>query len=428
MSTAQRFPVDVLVITALEEERDAFLSYLDNPRQMPASTDDVRVYHYSELQALMSDGTPIVYKLALLCVAGMGRVKAASATSDAIRAWTPANVMLVGIAGGIVGEVNLGDILVADQVADYEVQKVFPGRRAPLVRWEAHRADARLSGFAAAFTDDSWTKTVREERPFEGECTRHIGTVATGDKVVTADKLLRTYKKTWPKLIGVEMEAGGVALATFESAHKPGFFMVRCVSDLAGNKDEPDVAKWRSHACHAAAAYAIALLKKGPIPRTTPSTSIVLRDVSLSNLRDMLQETQPDISYVEIETVMGFVMDTVKFDSPTSDFTDTEPEKKLVLNGLSDEVRDLLTQGFRKAQLVNAYVQHTATMHPNFPARLSSGFKNRFQSDEERGLQGDALFHSLLDFASNKSSDLRRQLAALSVLTYLFSICEVFKK
>lgn len=428
MSNAHRFPVDVLIVNALEEERDACLSYLDNPRQVPASTDDVRTYYYAELEARLSDGTPIVYKVALLCVAGMGRAKATSATNDAIRAWHPAYVMLVGIAGGLVGEVALGDILIADQVADYEVQKVFEGRKLPSVRWEAHRADARLLGFAASFADDGWMQSVRDKRPCDGDCRRHTGTVATGDKVVTADKLLRTYKKTWPKLIGVEMEAGGVALAAFESPHKPGFFMVRCVSDLAGNKDEPDVANWRPYACHAAAAYAISLLRHGPIPPSMPPAPLVQRDGNLALLRDQLRDTQPEISYAELETVMGFVMDNVSSDTQTSDFTDTEPEKKLVLNELSDDVRDLLTQGFRKAQLVDAFVKHTATMHPKFPDRVAAGFKNRFQSDEARGLQGDALFHSLLDFASNRSRDIRRQLAALSVITYLFNICEVFKK
>jgi hypothetical protein len=204
--------------------------------------------------------------------------------------------------------------------------------------------------------------------------------------------------------------------------------MVRCVSDLAGNKDEPEVAKWRTHACHAAAAYAISLLKNGPIPPSTPPAPLIQAGGDLALLRDQLRDTQPEISYAELETVMGFVMDSVSAEPQTSDFTDTDPEKKLVLNGLSDEVRDLLTQGFRKAQLVDAFVKHTATMHPKFPDRLAAGFKKRFQSDEARGLQGDELFHSLLSFASNQSRDIRRQLAALSVLTYLFNICEVFKK
>jgi hypothetical protein len=51
MNNAQQFPVDALIVNALEVERDDWLSYLDNPRQMPASAEDVRVYFYAELEA-----------------------------------------------------------------------------------------------------------------------------------------------------------------------------------------------------------------------------------------------------------------------------------------------------------------------------------------------------------------------------------------
>lgn len=427
MST-QRFPVDVLMVNALEEERDACLSMLPNYQKMPPTQEDVRVYHYAELEAVMADGTLVIYKIALLCVAGMGRVKAATATGDAIRAWRPAYVVVVGIAGGVVGEAELGDILVADQVADYEVQKVYPGNKLPSIRWVVHPADARFVNFAANFTDTAWAEPLNGKRPCDGNCRRLIGTVATGDKVVAKDKVLRTYQKTFPKLIGVEMEAGGVATAAFESPLKPGFFMVRAVSDLAENKDDPDVKAWRAYACHAAAAYAIALLKNGPIPVSSPPAIIMPGGVTLLALRDKLEESQPEIGFAELETVMGFVMDTDSSATPEADFTDLDPEKKLQLNELSNEVRDLLTQGLRKAQLVDAYVKHTAKMHPRFPERLANGFKRRFESEEARGLKGDELFHSLLRFASHDSRDVRRQLAALSVLTYLFNICEVFRK
>jgi nucleoside phosphorylase len=395
---------------------------------MPPTQDDTRVYFYTEIEAVMADGTMSIYKLAILCVAGMGRVKAATATADAIRAWRPPYVVVVGIAGGVLGEAELGDILIADQVADYEVQKVYPGKKAPSVRWVAHPSDRRLLNFAANFTDTSWADSVKGKRPCDGQCRRLIGTVATGDKVVAKDKLLRSYQKTWPKLIGVEMEAGGVATAAFDSPLKPGFFMVRAVSDLAENKDDPDVKAWRDYACHVAAAYAIALLKNGPIPVSSPPAIMMPVAGSLVALRDQLGESQPEIGFAELETVMGFVMDTDSSETSEADFTDLDPEKKLELNELSNEVRDLLTQGLRKAQLVDAYVKHTAKIHPKFPQRLAKGFKKKFESEEARGLKGDELFHSLLNFASYHSRDVRRQLAALSVLTYLFNICEVFRK
>ena len=82
-----------------------------------------------------------------------------------------------------------------------------------------------------------------------------------------ANGLCDDYRDVWAKLVGVEMEAGGTASAAFQAANNPGFFMVRGVSDLAdAAKDSDAVDRWRAYACEVAAAYAIGLLRSGPIP------------------------------------------------------------------------------------------------------------------------------------------------------------------
>jgi hypothetical protein len=43
--------------------------------------------------------------------------------------------------------------------------------------------------------------------------------------------------------------------------------MIRGVSDLANGANNAEMKKrWRTHACHVAAAYAIGLLRDGPVP------------------------------------------------------------------------------------------------------------------------------------------------------------------
>jgi hypothetical protein len=76
------------------------------------------------------------------------------------------------------------------------------------------------------------------------------------------------------------MEAAGVASATYESVKKPGFFMVRGVSDLADEmKNSRQAQKWRPYACAIAAAYTVALLQSGPVPLVEP----VAPDVALTD-------------------------------------------------------------------------------------------------------------------------------------------------
>jgi nucleoside phosphorylase len=257
--------VDFVILTALEEERDALHALLPDLQRLPPGEEDTRVYDRCDLPVTFSDGRRGVYRLATLSLAKMGRLNAATATADAIRRWRPRFVLLVGIAGGVSAQgAALGDVLVSDQVVDYELQKLLPD--GPEVRYEVHRADQRLLEAAANFPDPGWPALALPRRPRKGQPTRRLGPIATGDKVDAAGVLTR-YRGAWPRLIGIEMEAGGAATAAFQSAHRPGFFMVRGVSDLADpKKDSASVGLWRTYACAVAAGYAVALLRSGPVP------------------------------------------------------------------------------------------------------------------------------------------------------------------
>ena len=64
-------PIDFLLITALEAERDAVLSRLPGYQQLPASHDDVRVYYLATIQAVQAGGSGCTYTV-ILCMVGMG--------------------------------------------------------------------------------------------------------------------------------------------------------------------------------------------------------------------------------------------------------------------------------------------------------------------------------------------------------------------
>ena len=72
------------------------------------------------------------------------------------------------------------------------------------------------------------------------------------------------------KLIGVEMEGGGVATALHSDKRRPRFLMVRGVSDLADGKGNAKTKKqWRAYARDVAAAYVVGLLRDGLGPAAT---------------------------------------------------------------------------------------------------------------------------------------------------------------
>lgn len=255
--------VDFLLVTALPEERDALLRRLPGFERVVPRKDDVHVYFRAQLPVVDGAGT---YRIVVLPLLGMGRVNAATATAEAVKRWRPRHVVLVGIAGGVAARsVSLGDLLISEQVVDYELQKLT--EQGIEVRWSVHKASRRLYAAALNVLGDAWTKGIEVKRPAEGAPRIHLGPIASGDKVVAVERVLTEYRNVWPTLIGVEMEAAGVASACFAAARQPEFFMVRGVSDLAdAQKNTPAVAEYRAYACDVAASYTVELLKSHPIP------------------------------------------------------------------------------------------------------------------------------------------------------------------
>lgn len=264
---------DFVIITALEEEREAVLRKLPGYQRHDPSHDGIRVYYSADLPVILPSGAQGSYRVIVLSLLSMGRVQAATATSDAIRQWHPRYVLLVGIAGGVAkAGVKIGDILISDQIADYELQRLTPD--GPEVRWQVHQVDPRFTGAVQNFKTAGWQDLITVERPDDRSPKCHIGTILTGDKVIAVDDVLAKYASMWPKLIGVEMEAGGAVVAAFQTVNAPGFFMVRGVSDLANaKKSTARVKGWRPYACDVAAAYTIALLKSGPVPLPASQSS-----------------------------------------------------------------------------------------------------------------------------------------------------------
>jgi nucleoside phosphorylase len=209
--------IDFVIVTALEEEREAVLAKLPGARQLPPTHDDIRVYFRSELPVTFSDGSTHSYSIIVLSLLNMGRVEAVNATKDAITHWHPRYVLLVGIAGGVSkNDASLGDILVSDQIVDYELQKLEADGDKP--RDRVHPVDPRLLLVAQSFNNERWFTLITVPRPSVGSPKRIVGPIATGDKVMARRDVLGKIMERWPKLIGIEMEAGGAIRTRLTSA------------------------------------------------------------------------------------------------------------------------------------------------------------------------------------------------------------------
>lgn len=254
--------VDFVIITALEEERAAVLAHLPGHRKLMREGEDPHTYYEAFLRTSRPDGAR--YRVLVTGLSGMGPVQAAVKASAVVRRWAPRHVLFVGIAGGLASAVALGDVIVANQIADNTVGKQTPEGR--ITRWEVHRTDDTLLDEVSNLAP-GWESRTKVERPGPGAPRRHVGVILSGGDVLADGRTLHEAQKVWDRLMGVEMEGGGTALALHQSAERPRFLMIRGVSDLAdAEKKEAAAQGWRRYACDVAAAYTVAFLEGGPVP------------------------------------------------------------------------------------------------------------------------------------------------------------------
>ncbi len=252
---------DVAVITALPMELDAFMRQGDNWEPIENDKGSIRTYFKHTNAA----GVTII----AACASGMGQLNAALLTRDVIEEWAPKKLILVGIAGGLSKEVKLGDIVVSDQIVDYELGKITPTGTTP--RWSVYRSDPRLKERLANYSNSDWVKGIAAERPVGDQTIIpkiHTGVVLSGNKVIADEKTAGALRSVWTRAAAIEMEASGIASALYQKETSPSFVMIKGICDHADSKKDD---RWQLYAAEAAGAFAMAfILDKLQINDTKP--------------------------------------------------------------------------------------------------------------------------------------------------------------
>lgn len=265
---------DVLIVTAMEDERDAMLNRLDDVRKLPKIGRHPFTYYEGRCSHRRF---ATQHRIIVAQLVEMGPTQAAVQTASAIVHWNPLAVVLVGIAGGIPGAIQLGDVVVPKEVFDYTLGKVelkgrgwlpeavFP-KKVRSARWTGYRADISL--YDSALNLSGWEDRVSEERPANGGSAGpklRKDAVGTGNNVIADSEVTSEYRKLFPKMCAVEMEAGGVASAIHSAADNPRFLMVKGISDMAGSgKAQEQSSGWRAYALDVATSFTRALLDEWP--------------------------------------------------------------------------------------------------------------------------------------------------------------------
>jgi adenosylhomocysteine nucleosidase len=198
----------------------------------------------------------------------MGKLAMESLIHTVISTFNPKTILLVGIAGGMDKDIALGDVVVSEEILNYELGKAGDGGFAP--RWSVCQPDAKLLARAKAWPNQTWQQYIRAPRPVQsGTPALHSGIFLSGDTIIADEKVAGALRSVWRKAAAIEMEGAGVASTLYHIKVPPAFLVFRGISDYVDSKKNVDSEKnnqWREYAADAAAscAFSFVLDHMGP--------------------------------------------------------------------------------------------------------------------------------------------------------------------
>lgn len=257
--------IDVLVVVALPDERDAVLEVTAG-----ATTDSWTqgrdglgfTYHHREFSTL--SGRP--FRVAVARAQAMGGPAAAALTARLLVELKPRLLGMCGICAGRPGKTRLGDLIVADRLYEAKAGKVIrdAAGAAELFhdittfnldpRWKAHIEDNRrhwvvenarkLSSLLQGTTDGS----PGDAAAFD----LHIGPLATVFNVTEDPDAFTDLVRIQRSVLGLEME--GVALGLVSHLTRVPLLVAKAVQDFAA---PPKTDLYRQFACRVSAEFVI---------------------------------------------------------------------------------------------------------------------------------------------------------------------------
>jgi adenosylhomocysteine nucleosidase len=200
----------IAILSALAEEQSGLLGMLTAPRQV------------AHAGRLFWTGT-VHGREVTLALSRIGKVAAATTATALIERFGAQQIVFTGVAGGLGEGVKPGDLVVASQFLqhDMDASPLFPRHEVPLYSTSRFLTDGALSAQLLEATRSLSNDKV---------CVHH-GLIVSGDRFVATRGESLALQSSLPDALAVEMEGAAVA----QVCHDYGlpFAAVRSISDRA---------------------------------------------------------------------------------------------------------------------------------------------------------------------------------------------------
>ena len=203
-------------------------------------------------------------KKVVLAETGVGKVNAAMTTALLLEKFHPRNVIFTGIAGGVNPDLQPGDIVIAEKLAQHDLGRINPqgfnprgvknpinGKRNPVFLY----SNKDLVNIARKVSSG-----LKLETPFNVRIPRiTVGVIVTGDLFVAAEKKRLSLRKEFGA-DATEMEGAAVAQICYQN--KIPFVIIRSLSDNANDKAINDIEKFYRIAARNSAALVVKIVQQ----------------------------------------------------------------------------------------------------------------------------------------------------------------------
>ena len=238
------------ILSALPEEQAGLLAQLEDARRHTVASRD---FWLGRLQ-----GRPVV-----LALSRIGKVSASLTASVLIGHLGVSRIVFTGVAGGLAPGVRVGDVVVAQDFIqhDLDASPLFPRYEVPLYGRARFACEPALTSLLSTAATHALGPDSTAATGLPAGAKVHSGLIASGDCFVSSAEASRALqsalRSAWHEALAVEME--GAAVAQVCADYDIPFAAMRTISDRADDTAYIDFTRFVNEV---ASRYALAIIKQ----------------------------------------------------------------------------------------------------------------------------------------------------------------------